>query len=287
MMLTTVIGSYPFKYDQLGKDAILRSVQDQLEAGIDLVSDGQTRFDMIEYFARNIEGYTFDARSYIRGKIGKGMPDLLLSDLEAARELTPHVKGIITGPVTLVFSSRMKGVYGGYRDENVYLDTARALLDIARALEQQGAEWIQIDEPYLSVGAPMEIAGKAIESIAVNLKVPVALHVCGKVVPVIEKLADLKGVTLLSHGFMGEDNLSVLHNEKLISSDKCLGLGCIDTKNPRIEDVGEIRDLIKTALDKLPQDRLVIHPDCGLRSLDRETALSKLKNMVAAARNLS
>jgi 5-methyltetrahydropteroyltriglutamate--homocysteine methyltransferase len=283
-MLTTVIGSYPLEYAQLGKDAVLQSVQDQLNAGIDLVSDGQTRFDMIEYFARFIEGYTFDGKSYIKGKIGKGTPDVLLEDLETARGLTPHVKGIVTGPVTLVFSSKIRGVYRGYHDESVYLDTAKALLDMALALERYGAEWIQIDEPYLSVGAPMEIAKKAIESIALNIKAPVALHICGKVVPIIEQLLDLKGVTLLSHGFKGEDNLSLLTNAKLASSEKILGLGCVDTKKNRIEDVKEISDLIQTALKTLAPDRLVIHPDCGLRSLDRETAFSKLKNMVIASK---
>jgi 5-methyltetrahydropteroyltriglutamate--homocysteine methyltransferase len=283
-MFTTVIGSYPLKYNKLGKDAVLQSVQDQLDAGIDVVSDGQTRFDMIEYFARAIEGYTFDNKSYITGKIGKGNPDILLADLELAKELTPHVKGIITGPVTLVLSSRIKNTYHGFRDENVYLDTAAALLDIAKALEQQGAEWIQIDEPYLSVGAPMEIARKAIESIALHLKAPVALHVCGTVVPIIDKLLDLKGVTLLSHGFMGEDNLSMLKNDKLISSDKMLGLGCVDTKKNRVESVADIEKIIRTALMSLSPDRLAIHPDCGLRLLDREVAQVKLKNMVTAAR---
>ncbi len=73
-MFTTVIGSYPLKYDLLGKDAIRQTVQDQLDAGIDLVSDGQTRFDMIQYFATTIEGYGFEGKSFINGKIGKGIP---------------------------------------------------------------------------------------------------------------------------------------------------------------------------------------------------------------------
>jgi 5-methyltetrahydropteroyltriglutamate--homocysteine methyltransferase len=282
-MFTTVIGSYPLSYDRLGKDAVFQSVHDQLEAGIDLVSDGQTRYDMIGYFARAIEGFNFDQKSYINGKIGKSNPDIFLTDLELARGLTPHVKGIVTGPATLVLSSRIKAGYEGYRDEKVYLDTAAALLEIALAMQKQGAEWIQIDEPYLSVGAPLEIAKKAIESIALNLKVPVALHVCGKVVPIIDWLVDLKGLTLLSHGFKGEDNLTLLHYEKLVHSDKMLGLGCVDTKKSRVETIEEIAGLIRTALASVPADKLVVHPDCGLRSLDRDTALAKLKNMVAAA----
>jgi len=282
-MITTVIGSYPFKYDQLGKDAILKSVQDQLDAGISLVSDGQTRSDMIGYFANAIEGYSFDNKSRITRKIGRGNPDLLVEDHERAKTLTPHVKGIVTGPVTLVFASKIKGFYSGFHDKNVYLDTAAALLDIALALEEKGAEWIQIDEPFLSVGAPMDIAIPAIESIALKISVPVALHVCGRVGTIIDRLLTLRGVALLSHGFKGEDNLDILTNRNLIASSVLLGLGCVDTKRNKVESVEEIAAVIEIAKKTIPATRLVIHPDCGLRSLDRETAFQKLKNMVAAA----
>lgn len=282
-MFTTVIGSYPLSYGELGKDAIIRSVSDQVDAGIQLVSDGQTRYDMIEYFARAIKGYSYETRSIISGKIGKGSPEILLEDLEIAKGIAPHVKGIITGPVTLVFSSEIKGYYKGYRDEAVYVDTAEALLDIAQALEENGAEWIQIDEPYLSVGAPMVIARKAVESIALNLKVPVALHVCGRVTKIFKELLQWEGVKMLSHAFMGDDNMEILSLKELWSSDKMLGLGCIDTKSAKIEEVEDIEKLIRIALEKIPKERIAVHPDCGLRLLPREVAFEKMKRMVIAA----
>jgi len=282
-MFTTVLGSYPLSYGELGKDAIIRSVSDQIDAGIQLVSDGQTRYDMIEYFARSIEGYSYDAKSFINGKIGKGSPEIFLEDLEIAKGMAPRVKGIITGPVTLVFSSEIRGYYRGYRDEAVYLDTARALLDIARALEENGAEWIQIDEPYLSVGAPMGIARKAVESIALNLKVPVALHVCGTIAKIFRELLQWEGVNMLSHAFMGDDNTEILSFKELRSSDKMLGLGCIDTKSTKVEEVEDIEKLIRTAMEKIPKERIAVHPDCGLRVLPRELAFEKMKRMVIAA----
>ncbi len=286
-MITTVIGSYPLRYQELGADAIKWAVNDQLEAGIDLVSDGQTRCDMIEYFARAIDGYHFDGKSVIRGQIGHGQADVFVSDLALAQTLAPSVKGIVTGPVTLVFASRIKSFYKGYHDERVYLDTARALLEIAQAMVKQGAAWIQIDEPYLSVGAPMDIAKKAIESIAIQLKVPVALHVCGRVAPVIDNLLNLQGVSLLSHGFKGEDNQSLFQYKPLAASEKKLGLGCVDTKKKRVETVEEIRQMILKASCTIPADKLVIHPDCGLGPLsDRSAARNKLKNMVLAVKAL-
>lgn len=286
-MLTTVIGSYPLKYSDHGPDAIRWAVEDQLQAGIDLVTDGQTRYDMVEYFARAIEGYSYEGKSTITGKIGHGRPDELVADLRMARSLAPRVKGLITGPVTMVFSSRIKAQYGGYRDESVYLDTAEALLDIARALEAEGAEWIQIDEPYLSVGAPMAIARNAVEHIASGLRVPVAMHVCGTIGPIMPHLIEWQGLTLLSHAFMGDRNDDVLESDALKRSDKMLGLGCIDTKSTDIETRDSVVALINRGLQLLPPERIVVHPDCGLRVLPRDVVQSKLHVMVSAARQVA
>lgn len=282
-MFTTVLGSYPLSYNELGRDAIVRSVSDQIDAGIQLVSDGQTRYDMIGYFATSIEGYSYKTRSCINGKVGKGSPEMFLEDLEVARGMAHRIKGIITGPVTLVFSSEIRGYYRGYRDEAVYLDTAEALLGIAHALEENGVEWIQIDEPYLSVGAPMGIARKAVESIALNLKVPVALHVCGRVTKIFKELLKWEGVTMLSHAFMGDDNTEILSSEELLASDKMLGLGCINTKSTKVEEVEDVEKLIRMAVAHIPRERIGIHPDCGLRVLPREVAFEKMKRMVIAA----
>ena len=283
-MLTTVIGSHPVESGLSVQDAIKMVVEDQLGAGVDVVTDGEPRYDMIEYFARSMDGYTFDGKSIVAGQIGAGHPDEIVEDFRVAKSLAPRVKGRVTGPVTMVFSSRLTKPYSGYRDENVYLDTARALLDIALALEAEGAEWIQIDEPFLSVGAPMAIARKAVETIATNLSVPVALHVCGSVGSIFPELQQWDGVTLLSHAFMGDKNDDVLASPGLASGNKTLGLGCIDTKVPTVETVADVAALIRRGLSVLPAERIVIHPDCGMRLLPREAVVEKLKMMVAAAR---
>ena len=286
-MFTTVIGSYPLNYREIGVNAIKGAVKDQLDAGVWLITDSQSRYDMVEYFARSIEGYSYSDRSVITGKIGRGYSQELLDDLKVAKEMAPHCKGVITGPITLVFDSKIKAYYKGFSDEQVYFDTAKALLDIALDLQQCGAEWIQIDEPFLSVGAPMNIARQAIESIAMNLQVPVALHVCGVVTKIFKELLQWKGITMLSHSFMGDNNLEILEWSELKDSNKILGLGCIDTKTVEVEEVADIEKLITKALENLPTERLAIHPDCGFKLLPRDVAFEKLKRMVLATTRIS
>ena len=91
---------------------------------------------------------------------------------------------------------------------------------------------------------------------------------------------------MLSHAFMGDDNIGLLDLPELRSSDKMLGLGCINTQSTAVEEVEDIERLLKTATEKLPGERIVIHPDCGLRMLPREIAFEKVKRMVIAARRV-
>jgi 5-methyltetrahydropteroyltriglutamate--homocysteine methyltransferase len=284
--LKTVIGSYPLDFDKIGLVAIRDAVNDQLKAGIGLVTDGQTRTDMISYFAKSIDGFRGGTdKPKLVDKIGEPHPSVIIKDFRMAKMLLPEdkaIKGILTGPVTMAFSSTIEtSEYKGFRDENLYMDIAGALLKIGKELEKEGAAWIQIDEPYYSVGAPMELAKKAVEHITAGLKVPVALHVCGDVTKVYKKLVDFEGIDLLSHAFMGfPNNLKLLEKEPLVSHGKKVGLGIIDTSRTKVETSVEVAALVRQAVDKLGWEGLVFHPDCGLRALKREVALAKLTAMV-------
>jgi 5-methyltetrahydropteroyltriglutamate--homocysteine methyltransferase len=130
----------------------------------------------------------------------------------------------------------------------------------------------------------MEVAREAVQKVSMGLKVPVALHVCGNVNRIFGELLRWEGIRMLSHAFMGDGSLDILDFSELRKSDKMLGLGCIDTKSTRVEEISEINELIKRALKRLPAERIAIHPDCGLRTLPREIALEKLKRMVIASR---
>lgn len=283
--LKTVIGSYPIDFDKIGLVAIREAVNDQLKAGIDLVTDGQTRTDMISYFAKSIDGFRSGKdKPRLVEKIGEAHPTVILKDFRMAKMLLPEdrgIKGILTGPVTMAFSSTIETPeYKGFRDENLYMDLAGALLKIGKELEKEGATWIQIDEPYYSVGAPMELAKKAIEHITAGLHVPVALHVCGDAAKCYKKLVEFEGVSLLSHAFMGfPNNLKLIDKAELLAHKKKIGFGCIDTQKIKVESSVEVAALVRQAVDKVGWENLVFHPDCGLRAMPRDVALAKLTAM--------
>ena len=61
--------------------------------------------------------------------------------------------------------------------------------------------------------------------------------------------------------------------------------GVIAIARSRVETVDEIRERLQTALQHIDAERLIAAPDCGLGILGRDLAMTKLKNMCAAAQS--
>ena len=290
---TTVIGSYPLSYDELGPRAVTSAVEEQIDAGIHLVSDGQTRDDMISVYSGVLSGMETmgegaERKMHITGRIGPGDVTKMIEDFLLAKKTAGNraeVKAFITGPVTLAFSSILDTKeYSGFRDRSLYMDLAGALKVLARAFEQAGARHLQIDEPFFSVGVPMDLAREAVEHIADGFGGQTALHVCGDVAKIFDGLLDFKGIAVLSHAFSGTPgNLAQLSRGKLERAGKMLGFGCIDTASERVETVEEVIALIRKGIASVGRENMVIHPDCGLRALPHPVAGAKLRAMCAAA----
>lgn len=318
-MLTTVVGSYPAipkkpssfhdKFsDFLGmydehKYAIELAVKDQIGAGVDIISDGQVREGMVEIFASSIYGMAVeDNTSKIVGKIMPSPKSVCAKDLKFAIKVAEGiskeygqkpkktiegnvkgVKGIVTGPSTLIFSSRIEGYYD--KKEDAIIDLARALNKEAEHLEKAGAVVVQIDEPFISTGmVDVNVAKKAVEIVSDGLSVPVSLHVCGEVADIFDKLLKFS-VDIVDCEFAGiEPNINALENVNL--RGKKIGFGCLDTKTDRIESREEVEKLIKKGIDYVGAENMLADPDCGMRMRSREAAFSKLKVMTEAVKNL-
>jgi 5-methyltetrahydropteroyltriglutamate--homocysteine methyltransferase len=56
--------------------------------------------------------------------------------------------------------------------------------------------------------------------------------------------------------------------------------------NHRVETVEEIKRGIRLGLEVFPPERLYIDPDCGLKTRTEEEAVAKLRNMMAAVREV-
>lgn len=288
MIRTTVIGSHPVVGE--GVEAIKKAVNDQLEAGINIISDGQTRKDMVAYYADHIPGFKVEeGRSYIVGKVSPPEETPVPKDLLFVKKMAgdrAEVKSVITGPVTMVFFSELgpSAPYKGFRDEALYRDVSEALAMEAELTQKEGLFKLQIDEPSFSIGAPMSLAKEALERTIAGIKGIKALHVCGNLKRSFTDIVKIEGFDVLSFAFKDSvSNFDTVQRRLLEDYSKKLGVGCVSSSENKVEEVDTIRGVVQRALDVYGVDNIAwIHPDCGLRSLEREAVKSKLKNMVLA-----
>ncbi|KUL01919.1 methionine synthase [Methanoculleus sp.] len=282
---TTVVGSYPVvkgsgllaRMDPL-KHAVEVAVADQIAAGIDIISDGQVRGDMIHAFTSHLPGIRGSA---VVGKVQPAARPITLADTKYALSRHPKVKGILTGPSTLAHGLALETPFYRNKDELV-LDLAQALAVEADYLQNAGVTLLQIDEPIFSTGAAnIAIGREAVNAIVGRLRVPVCLHVCGNLLDVVDDVLRTN-VAVFDFEFANNPgNLEVLSGKDL--RGRMIGYGCVDSADPGVESVETIKKRIEAGIDVFSPDAMLIDPDCGLRMQSREAASGKLKNMVVAA----
>jgi 5-methyltetrahydropteroyltriglutamate--homocysteine methyltransferase len=288
VLATTVVGSYPVLkgrglrslLDPL-RPAVETAVADQLRAGIDIISDGQVRGDMIQAFTAKLPGIKGQE---VVGKVQPAAGSITAGDTKYALTKTPRVKGIITGPTTLAHGLHISTPI--YRNkEELALDLAAALAVEARALEAAGVTLIQIDEPIFSTGiADLAVGKQAIGVITSAIRIPTCMHVCGNLGNVIDEILKFN-VNVFDFEFSNNlANLDLLSRRDLFG--RMIGYGCVDSSTDTVESVAGIRQRIEKGMEIFGPNAMLIDPDCGMRMRTRDAAFAKLKNMVEAAREI-
>ena len=268
-------------------------IQDQIRAGLDLVTDGLIRWDDGQtYLARAISGFSFtgliryfDTNTYFRQPVVEGLlkwsGPITVADYEfASSNSTNPVKAVLTGPYTLARLSQDRKYYD---QRKLVLALSEVLNQEAKALQMAGAPVIQFDEPaILKHKEDFPLFKEAVDRLTRGLKPTLALYTyfddISGVFPAFLKLPfQIFGLDY----FQGNNNWDVVTD---VPSDVCLGFGVMNTRNTRIETEIEITEAIQRVLSIVPQERLYVNPNCGLEFLPREIAYRKLVRMVEAVK---
>ncbi|MDD1699011.1 MAG: methionine synthase [Methanoregula sp.] len=286
VLATTVVGSYPVVkgsglrslFDPL-HNAVETAVADQIAAGIDIISDGQVRGDMIQAFVSKLPGIKGQE---VIGKVQPASGPITVGDTKYALGKAPKVKGIITGPTTLAHGLHINTPMYRNREE-LALDLAAALISEVKALEAVGVTLLQIDEPIFSTGmADLTIGKQAIEIITKSLKIPTCMHVCGNLGNILDEILKFN-VNVLDFEFSNNPaNLDLLSRRDL--AGRMIGYGCVDSSNEKVESISEIKKRIEKGIEVFDPRIVLLDPDCGMRMRSREAAFAKLKHMSEAAK---
>ena len=317
-MITTMVGNYP-KISPDAKAPSLRAaisrfddsritleelkrveeevtkevIQDQVDAGLDLVTDGQIRWDDGQtYIARGIQGFTvngliryFDTNTYYRHPIPENRLQsngaITVKDYEfAVANSARPVKAVITGPYSLARLSQL----GCYEDlRSLVMDLVAILNREAKALQSAGASVIQFDEPsILKHKEDIDLFAEAIEGVTDGVIATTGVcTIFGDATGIHSRLFSLP-VDIIGLDFvMGPANYDLIGE---LPQEKKLGCGIVDARNTRLESVEDIAEAIKRVSGSVSLDRLYINPSCGLDYLPRPNARAKLTQLVEGAK---
>ncbi|MBP5475810.1 MAG: methionine synthase [Methanomicrobium sp.] len=282
---TTVVGSYPAVRSKGLKSifnpyaaSLETAVGDQVKAGVDIISTGQVRGDMITSLTSQIPGIRDQS---VIGTLKPTQSAMTVDDTKYALSRHSQVKAMLAGPSTIAHALKIDTPLYRNRDE-VIMDLAKVLAAEALRLQDTGISIFQIDEPILSTGiADMNTAQAAVREITKNLKVTTCIHVCGDIDGVIDSLLKMP-VDIIDLEFScNEKNLECVGRKEF--GDKRIGFGAVDSTDTSIDSVEAIKSRIEKGVELFGAGKLLIDPDCGLRMHTRETAFGKLSNMCAAA----
>ncbi|MGD8788673.1 MAG: methionine synthase [Burkholderiales bacterium] len=294
------------------EDATLIWIKAQEDAGIDTVGDGeQARQHFVHGFVEAVEGIDFahKVKMGIRDNRYDAMVPQVVAplrlrgrvhELEAtvARAHTRHeLKFTLPGPMTIVDTIADEH----YGDKvKMAMAFAELLNQEARALEAQGVDVIQFDEPAFNVYMDdvkrwgVEALHRAIE----GLKCKTAVHICYGYG--IKANIDWKNslgsewrqyeeiFPALANSRLDQVSLECMHSHVPINLIKLLGdkeimLGVIDVASDKIESPEEIVSVIGEAMKYVPKEKIRPCTNCGMAPMARSVAMAKLSALGAGA----
>ena len=323
---TTTIGSFPqtndirqaraaFKRGEIGhldylnkmRDEIRLAVQRQEELGLDVLVHGEAeRNDMVEYFGEQLWGYGFTANGWVQSYGSRCVkPPFIYGDVyrpepmtvswsQFAQSLTDKpMKGMLTGPVTML---QWSFVRDDQPRETTALQIALALRDEVCDLEKAGIGMIQIDEPAFREGLPLKacnwphylnwaVRAFKISASGVADDTQIHTHMCysefNDILPWIAAM-DADVITIET----SRSDMELLDGFGQFAYPNDIGPGVYDIHSPRVPKVEEMERLLRKARGVIPDARLWVNPDCGLKTRGWPETSEALSNMVNAARKL-
>ncbi|HEY9045494.1 MAG TPA: 5-methyltetrahydropteroyltriglutamate--homocysteine S-methyltransferase [Ohtaekwangia sp.] len=323
---TTTIGSFPqttqvrewraklkkgelsqTAYDQHIKEETEKAVRWQEEIGIDVLVHGEfERNDMVEYFGEQLQGYVFSKNGWVQSYGSRCVkPPIIFGDVSRPQAMTvawssfaqsltrKHMKGMLTGPVTILQWSFVRDDQPRSVTTN---QIALAIRDEVVDLEKAGIKIIQIDEPAIREGLPLRKADwnnylawavKAFRIAAGGVKdeTQIHTHMCySEFNDIIQSIADMDADVITIE--CSRSQMELLDAFADFNYPNEIGPGVYDIHSPRVPSKDEMVYLMNKARAVIPADQLWVNPDCGLKTRHWDETKKALVAMVQAAHEL-
>ncbi|MBC8409084.1 MAG: cobalamin-independent methionine synthase II family protein [Rhodobacteraceae bacterium] len=285
----------------------------QFRAGISIPTDGEVRREnYIHYHCRHLGGFDFDTLEHrvlrdgayetelpaIRGKVVHSGKNYSAHDYVASQGVSSRpVKFTLPGPLTIM-DTTADCFYNDRPKLNAAL--AETINKEILALVDAGCRYIQVDEPLFAraVKDALDFGIEGLERCfyGVPKSVTRIAHMCCGYPDHLDD-SDYKKANPSSYHKLSKFIDEAAFDQVSIEDKHCcndLGLlekfqyktvvfGSLAIASSRLETVEEVVERLRSAIEHIDRDRLVVAPDCGLGLLSAKLAEDKLRVMCQAA----
>ena len=293
--------------EQAQDDATILAIRDQERAGLDIVTDGEVRRESYSNrFATALDGVDLDHPGNIISRSGhpilvprvvgpiQRMRPVQVRDVQFLRANTDRrIKITVPGPFTM--AQLVQDDYYGDA-EAMALDYAAAVNEEINDLFAAGADYVQIDEPYMQAYPDrarqygVAALNRAVAGLSEHSWSKTAVHICfGYAALVAGRPAGYSFLPELTECAVQQVSIETAQSGLDCSvlaklPGKTTILGVLDLSTHEIESPATVAARIRRALPFVKPERIVVAPDCGLKYLTREAAFGKMRAMVEGAR---
>ncbi|WP_431203910.1 methionine synthase [Bradyrhizobium betae] len=294
------------------RDATMLAVKIQEDAGIDIVTEGeQARQHFVHGFLEKVEGIDFahKVEMGIRKDRYKAMVPQVVAPLrlkgrvhaEEARVARTHTKKklkfTLPGPMTII--DTISDSYYGDRVKMAFA-FAELLNEEAKALQADGVDLVQFDEPAFNVymDEVNDWGIKALERAAEGLTCTTAVHICygygikantdwketlgsqwrqyEQIFPAIDASPIQQVAIECRNSKVPLDLLALLKN-------KIVQAGVIDVASDEVETAEDVVKVIDAVSKFVPKSNIIATTNCGMAPMRRDIAEAKLMALGAGA----
>ncbi len=264
------------------------------------------RNDMVEYFGERLAGVAFTQKAWVQSYGSRCVkPPIIYGDVERPEAMTVFwtlyaqsltsklLKGMLTGPVTIL---QWSFVRNDQPRETTCKQIALAIRDEVQDLEKAGIKIIQIDEPALREGLPLREKSQAeylewavnafkLSANGVKDETQIHTHMCySEFNDIIGHIAKMDADVITIE--CSRSQMELLDAFVNFKYPNAIGPGVYDIHSPRIPTKAEIVALLEKAKAVIPEDKLWVNPDCGLKTRKWDEVQEALTVMVDAAKEV-
>jgi 5-methyltetrahydropteroyltriglutamate--homocysteine methyltransferase len=311
---------FPDMYQRtLYEDAVRLAVKDQDLAGLDIVTDGnqyfegETPYDKIQMLLVPLRLHGF--RGYGPPGTVAGMEHYFRPVVHDRVRWVRPVFGPVLGAVQIATDKPFKininagpATVATWCEDQWYGDPTALRVDVADAfnhelrwLADHGADVIQLTEQtYIASAGREEWALEMMNRAAHRVDAHLVWHMCYGNAREFDCAYPEVNAACLAKLFASAREVAwpEIHLETarpamaemellagwLDRPGTALGIGVVEVMSPRVEKAEDVAARIRTALEHVPADRVVVSTDCGLYQLPRDVAFRKLRALVAGTR---